>query len=98
MQGIGKQQETIHQIGFGGAKHRGLSPAVGMATQEDALRNKLAHRGYGVSQSFAVAASVSRPRRTMGARLAVGKIAAQHCESRRREGFRKRDEQGPLCV
>jgi len=98
MQRIREQQQSWNDIGFFGAKHARLAPAVGMAPKKDASGCEVSQGVHRVFQPLAVAGSVARTGWAEGSRLPVRKVVAQDRETFSAERLGKRAKQRRLRV
>jgi len=95
---IGEQKEGFSYGGVARDEDRGLAAAVGMATDEDAAFGFTTNGYDGCAEASLVALGAAARRRTGGAGLAEGKIAAKNSETGGAESFGQCDEQGSLAV
>src|ERR1035438_3594882 len=102
MQRVREQQQGRHQVWLYlrqlGAQHAGLTSAVGMASQEEAARDRSSQGCERILQADAVAGGVAGARGTERPGLAIGKIAAQHSKASGAESLGQGHEQRSLCV
>ncbi len=93
MQRVRKQEQTRNQFRLFCTEHAGLASAVGVAAEENASGDYFLHRGDGVAQTGTITGRVARSGRSVGPRLAVREVAAQHRESGGSEDAGKCDQQ-----
>lgn len=94
---IGGQEQRFDNSGLGGGEHRGLASAIRMAAEEDTGRTETAHRfDSGAEAGLIPRGAVAR--RTMGAKLAEGQVAAEDGEASLAEGVSEGDEERGLAV
>jgi hypothetical protein len=94
---VREEKEAIGQARFRSRQHGGLPPAVGLAAQKDASRNKLSYNTHRPAQPIAVFAAVSSWR-SAGAQLSKRKIAAQHRPASVSQLLGQRDEEGRSAI
>ena len=108
VQGIGKQQQAVHELRIGGGSHAGLAAAVGMTSEKHPLGSpaagdcggfgkKVPHRQCGAKQTLAILIRRAQ-RRTLGPSLAERQIAPQHEKSGSGESARHCQQQGRAAV
>lgn len=98
MKWIRQQEQRVSQSRFGRGQHGRLSPAVGMAAQEDAAWSLLSEGFHRAMQALLVTLSTARLRRSVGPQLAERQIAAKYREPGSTAGIRDCHEERRLAV
>jgi len=95
---IGEQKEGFSYGGVARGEDRGLAAAVRVTAEKEAAMSFATNRCHGCAEASLVALGAAARRRTGGAGLAEGKIAAKNSETGGAESFGQCDEQGSLAV
>ena len=90
---IGEQQQSVRDAGLRCGQHGGHAASVGMTTKEDAARHVVAHDIDGGAKALLVTLGAAAWGRPAGTRLAEGKIAPEHGNTRRAECISERNEE-----